>query len=86
MTAEEYLKKKGMSNVGHYGLLIVDTSKSKMHQIMEDYAEQQIKELEGKINNLEAREKVAMNMLDNVSYWESCPEEYKDKILELTQT
>ena len=45
MKAEEYLKKKGMSNVGHYGLLIVDTSKSKMHQIMEDYAEQQIKEL-----------------------------------------
>ena len=37
-TAEEYLKENGMSNVGHYGLLITDPSKSKMHQIMEDYA------------------------------------------------
>lgn len=38
MTAEDYLKTQGMSNVGHYGLLIRDTSKQKMHQIMEDFA------------------------------------------------
>jgi len=38
MKAEDYLKEKGMSNVGHYGLLITDPSKQKMHQIMEDYA------------------------------------------------
>ncbi len=37
-TAEEYLISKGMNNVGHYGLLITDPSKQKMHQIMEDYA------------------------------------------------
>ena len=39
MKAEEYLKQKGMHNVGHYGLLISDPSKQNMHQIMEDYAE-----------------------------------------------
>lgn len=37
-TAEEYLKDRGMANVGHYGLLISDPSKRKMHEIMEDYA------------------------------------------------
>jgi len=44
ITAEEYLKQNGMSNVGHYGLLISDPSKSKMHQIMHDYAKLYAKE------------------------------------------
>ena len=44
MKAEDYLKRYGMRNVGHYGLLITDPSKQKMHQIMEDYAKIQVKE------------------------------------------
>ena len=43
-SAKEYLKENGMSNVGHYGLLITDPSKQKMHEIMEDYAKQYAEE------------------------------------------
>lgn len=55
MTAEEFLKSKGMSNVGHYGLLITNPSKQKMHQIMEEYAKQLLSDYTDRVvDNAEA--------------------------------
>lgn len=61
MKVEEYLETKGMANVGHYGLLITDPSKQKMHQIMEDYADKYHK---AKLQDPELRDRIYREELE----------------------
>jgi hypothetical protein len=42
-TAQEYLKNKGLTGVGTYGLLCTRPDKSHMHELMEDYADEKVK-------------------------------------------
>lgn len=43
------------------------------------------KELQTQLAEKDAYLKEAMEMLDNVIYWESCPEDYKERIHKLTE-
>lgn len=58
-TAQEYLKNKGLTGVGTYGLLCTRPDKSHMHELMEDYADEKVKpkktELRLSINDILCR-------------------------------
>jgi hypothetical protein len=47
--------------------------------------ETRILPLETQLAEKDAYLKEAMEMLDNVIYWESCPEDYKERIHKLTE-
>lgn len=41
--AQEFLKRKGLTGVGTYGLLSTSPGKASMHKIMEDYANEKVR-------------------------------------------
>jgi hypothetical protein len=55
-----------MSNVGHYGLLIRDPSKQRMHQIMEDYAIQQLTAEREKAAKLVEALEMAITVIEDI--------------------
>ena len=53
------------------------TSKEELTKALTQYVEQQV--VKARTNNM----KEAMGMLSNVKYWETCPDDYRERIKEL---